>query len=189
MPLTPNAILQDLQNKDLDKQSAIELLSALVDNAENVDTRIESLKTLNRIQFDDEKSFRFLEHLLISDLNEEVRNLTCQVLQNHYHEKALDPMIWALEHELSLNCLITIISMIAKTENQKSKSILANKLRKLQKKQLSSHLKNLVEKERLRGMSTNDLAELLINYYVVASLKINFGYFKFKINDLGLIYE
>ena len=99
MPLTPNAIFQDLQNKDLDKQSAVELLLTLVENAENIDTRIESLKTLSKIQVDDEKTFRFLEHLLISDLNEDVRNLTINVLQNNYNEKALDPMIWALEHE------------------------------------------------------------------------------------------
>ena len=80
MPLTPNAIFQDLKNKDLDKHSAIELLISLVDNAENVDTRIQSLGILNRIQLEDEKTFRFLEHLLISDLNEDVRKLTCKVI-------------------------------------------------------------------------------------------------------------
>jgi len=189
MPLTPNAIYQDLKNKDLDKSSAIELIVTLIDNAENVETRIESVKILNKIQFNDEKTFKFLEHLLISDLNENVRNLTCQVLQNHYDEKALDPMIWALEHERSLKCLITIISMIAKVENNKSKSVLVSKLRKLQKKQFSSLLKNLVEKEHIRNMSTNELAEILINYYVISSLKKKFGYFKFRINEVGLISE
>ena len=189
MPLTPNAIFQDLKNKDLDKQSAIELLIALIDNAENADVRIESLKTLSKIHFDDEKTFRFLEHLLISDLDEDVRNLTCQVLQNHYNEKALNPMIWALEHEGSLNCMITIISMIAKIENNKSKSILISKLRKLQKKQYSSLLKDLVEKEHIRNISAYELAEILINYYVISSLKKRFGYFKFSINETGLINE
>ncbi|MHA2280927.1 MAG: leucine-rich repeat domain-containing protein [Promethearchaeota archaeon] len=189
MPLTPNAIFQDLKNKDLDKQSAIELLLTLVDNAENAETRIESLKTLNKIQIDDEKTFRFLEHLLISDLNEDVRNLTCQVLQNHYNEKALDPMIWALEHERSLKCLITIISLIAKIENDKSKPVLVSILREFQKKQFSSLLKDLVEKEHIRSMSTNDLAEILINYYIISSLKKTFGYFKFKTNQVGLINE
>ncbi len=157
MPLTPNAIFQDLKNKDLDKHSAVELLLALVDNAENTKTRIESLKTLNRIQFNDEKTFKFLEHLLISDLDEDIRKLTCMVLQNHYHEKALDPMIWALEHEISLKCLITIISTIARIENTKSKSLLVSKLIKLQKKQSSSLLKDLVEKDHIKNMSTNDI--------------------------------
>jgi Leucine-rich repeat (LRR) protein len=189
MPLTPNAIFQDLQNKDLDKHSAIELLSALIDNSENVETRIESLKNLNKIPVDDEKTFKFLEHILISDLNEDVRNLTCKVLQNQYYEKALDPMLWALEHETSLKSLIIIISTIAKIENTKSKSVLINKLINLQKKQFNSLLKDMVEKERIKDMSINELAELLINYYVISSLKKKFGYFKFRINDVGLISE
>ncbi len=189
MPLTPNAIFQDLKNKDLDKNSAIELLLALVDNAENADTRIESLIILNKIHLDDDNTFRFLEHLLISDINEDVRNLTCQVLQNHYKEKALDPMIWAFEHEKSLKCIITIISNIAKIENIKSKTVLVNRLRKLQKKQFNSLLKDSGDKEHLSIMSINELAEILINYHVILSLKKTFGYFKYRINNLGLISE
>ncbi|MHA2035224.1 MAG: leucine-rich repeat domain-containing protein [Promethearchaeota archaeon] len=189
MPLTPNAIFQDLINKDLDKHSAIELLLALVDNAENADTRIESLKILNKIQIDDENTFRSLEHLLISDLNDDVRNLTCQVLQTHYKEKALDPMIWAFEHEKSLKCLITIISAIAKIENDKSKSVLVSNIRKLQKKQFNTLLKDSIDEKNIRNISINELAEILINYHVILSLKKKFGYFKYRINDLGLINE
>jgi len=189
MPLTPNAIFQDLKNKDLDKQSAIELLLTLVDNAENADTRIESLKTLNSINVDDEKTFRFLEQLLISDLDEDVRNLTCKVLQNHYNERALGPMIWALEHEGSLKGLISIISTIAKIESPKSKSVLMSELRKLQKRQFNSLLKDLNDKGHISRTSTHELAEILINNYVISILKKKFGYFKFKINKIGLISE
>ena len=189
MPLTPNAIFQDLKNKDLDKHSAIELLISLVDNAENADTRIQSLGILNRIQVEDEKTFRFLEHLLISDLNEDVRKLTCKVIQNHYHENALDPMIWALEHETSLKCLITIISSIAKIENTKTKSVLVKKLIKFQKKRSNSLLKDLIEEDHINRMSTNELAEMLINHYIITSLKKKFGYFKFITNEVGLIRE
>ncbi|MFX1426653.1 MAG: hypothetical protein ACFFBE_09385, partial [Promethearchaeota archaeon] len=109
MPLTPKAIYNDFINGDLDKRFATELLITLIDNAENYETRIESINVLDNIQVNDEKTFGFLEHLLISDLNEEVRKLTISVLRNHYLERALDPMIWALEHEKSLKCLIPIL--------------------------------------------------------------------------------
>ena len=189
MPLTPYAIYQDLKNKDLDKSSAIELIVTLIDNAESAETRIESVKILNKIQFNDEKTFKFLEHLLISDLNEDVRNLTCKVLKNHYQVKALDPMIWALEHERSLKCLITIIYTIADINNVKSKSILLNKLNKLQKKQYSSILKGFVKPDNIKNFTSFELAEILINYYVISSLKIKFGYFKVRSNEVGLVDE
>lgn len=189
MPLTPHAIFQDLRNKDLDKHSAVELLLALVDNAENVETRIESLSVLNKIQIEDDKTFKFLEHLLISDLSEDVRSLTCKILQDHYNEKALNPMIWALEHESSLKCLITIIKAIANVESDKAKSVLVNRLRKLRKKQLTPQVYDLFDKTAITSLTRNELAQLLINLFVISSLKEKFGYFKFRINESGLISE
>ncbi|MFW9895436.1 MAG: leucine-rich repeat domain-containing protein, partial [Candidatus Thorarchaeota archaeon] len=189
MPLTPHAIFEDLRNKDVDKHSAIELLLALIDNAENVETRIESLSVLNKIQIEDDKTFKFLEHLLISDLSEDVRSLTCQILQDHYNEKALNPMIWALEHEISLSCLIIIVKAIANVENDKAKMVLVNRLRKFRKKQLNSHLNDLLDISTIKNLTINELAQLLINIYVISSLKEKFGYFKFRTNELGLINE
>ena len=53
MPLTPKAIYRDFVNGDLDKSFAIELLLTPIDNAENIETRIESITVLNEIQVDD----------------------------------------------------------------------------------------------------------------------------------------
>jgi len=189
MPLTPKAIYKDLVNKDLDKPFAIELLLTLIDNAENVETRIESVKILNNIQVDDDKTFKFLEHLLISDLNEEVRNLTILVLKNQYLDKALDPMVWALEHEGSLKCLISIILTIGEINTEEAKSVLIKKLKKLYKKESNYILKHLFEKDVIKDIPNRELAEILINYYIISFLKITFGYFKFNNNNLGRITE
>ncbi|MFX1344483.1 MAG: leucine-rich repeat domain-containing protein [Promethearchaeota archaeon] len=189
MPLTPNAIYKDLENKDLDKPFAIELLLNLIDNAENVETRIESIETLNMIKVDDDRTFKFLEHLLISDQNEDVRYLTILVLKNQYLDRAFDPMVWALEHEQSLKCLISIILTLAKINTDKAKSYLIKKLRKLYKKQFNSILTNLFEKDIVENISNMELGDILVNFYIISFLKKTFGYFKFKVNEFGYVVE
>ncbi|MHA2397945.1 MAG: leucine-rich repeat domain-containing protein [Promethearchaeota archaeon] len=186
MPLTPKAIYKDFINGDLDRLFATELLLTLIDNAENIETRIESLNILDKIQIDDEKTFKFLEHLLISDFNEEIRNLTCVVLKNHYLDKCLDSFIWALEHETSLQCLTTIIRAIGESESKKAKSVLFNKIIKRKRSISSNDQDSLPE---IKKFTNDTLAEILINHYVIVVLKKTFGYFKFKSDKLGFVLE
>ncbi|MFX1552849.1 MAG: leucine-rich repeat domain-containing protein [Promethearchaeota archaeon] len=189
MPLTPNAISEDLKNKDLDRPSAIELLLTLIDNAENPETRIESIKILEEIGTTDEKTFKFLEHLLISDTNENVRNLTCKVLKNLYINKALAPISWAFEHETSLKCLITIISTLGEINQDKSKSVLIDKLNRFRRRKYKYNLNGLFKKRNIKDFSNKELTDILISYYILSSLKLTFGYIKFEINESGLITE
>ena len=72
MPLIPKAIYDDFKNGELDKSLAIELLMTLIDNSESTETRIESIRVLNEIPLNNDQTFKFLEHLMISDLNENV---------------------------------------------------------------------------------------------------------------------
>ncbi|MHA2391185.1 MAG: leucine-rich repeat domain-containing protein [Promethearchaeota archaeon] len=189
MPLTPNAIYQDFVNNDLDKVSAIELLITLIENAESAETRIESIDILHKLQVDDNKTFKFLEHLFISDLNEQVRYLTCKLLSNNFLERSLDTMIWALDHEKSFRCLKSIIFSIGEVNTEKSKTILNNKLKKLSKKEHSSMLKDRFKKKKIVDISNRELAEILINHYLISFLKKTFGYFKYINNGYGLITE
>jgi Leucine-rich repeat (LRR) protein len=189
MPLTPEAIYKDFINGDLDRLFATELLLTLIDNAEKVETRLESLNVLDKIQIDDEKTFKFLEHLLISDFNEAIRNLTCVVLKNHYLDKCLDSFIWAFEHESSLRCLTTILRAIGESNSNKAKSVLSNKIISLKKTSSSNKQSSLPEIIKFTSITNDELAEILINYYVITVLKKTFGYFKFKSDKLGFIVE
>ena len=187
MPLTPKAIYEDLKNKDLDYNSALEILITLIDNTDNVDTRLESIKILEKIQAKDDKVYKLLENLLISDSNENIRNLAASLIKTLFLERALEPMKWALENETSLMCLITIISTLSEINNKKSKSILVEKLHNLYNQKYKYNLKDVFERKKIESFSHKDLAELLINYYFISFLKIKFGYIKFEFNNLGYI--
>ncbi|MFX1391713.1 MAG: leucine-rich repeat domain-containing protein, partial [Promethearchaeota archaeon] len=189
MPLTPNAIFEDLKNGDLDKSFAIELLKTLIENSESIEARIESIRNLNKIPLSADSTFKFLEHLLISDLNEDIRNITCLVIKNHYLDKALTPISWMLEHEKSLKCLLTGVTTLAEINTEDAKSILIDKLTNLYLKENKYNLKDIGKRNKLESLTTQGLAEILLNYYIVSFLKVKYKYIKYKYNNLGYITE
>ena len=108
MELTPEKIYRNYNNKTLDKISAVENLISIVENSDNINTRLESIRILRDIGAQTNKVFKFLENLLLSDFHEKIRQLAAETLKNLFIEKALEPIKWALQHEDSPYCLNTI---------------------------------------------------------------------------------
>ncbi|MFX1588637.1 MAG: leucine-rich repeat domain-containing protein, partial [Promethearchaeota archaeon] len=187
MPLTPTAIYKDLKNNELDRSSAIELLISLIENAENIKTRTESIEILEKINVKDKKVFKVLENLFISDSNEKVRCLSSQVLKTLFLNDAIPVLKWGLQHERSLNCLISIIANLGDINNNKAKAILMKKFQEINKKKYKYNIKPIVEEKSVEVLSNHELAEILINYYVISSLKLKFGYVKFENSRNGTI--
>jgi len=189
MPSTPKAIYKDYKRKELDKDSAIDLLLILIENVENIETRIESIKILSKFHTSDEKTYKFLEHLLVSDLNEDIRVLACEILKKNYKDKILTPLSWLLEHEISLKCLIIGLLTLAEIDNKESKSLLIKKLNFLLKKSHKFNLKNIITPKIRTDLPSKELAEILINYYLLSTLTSEFGVINYKLDDAALITE
>ncbi len=189
MPFTPKAIYQDYINNNLDKEVSVDLLLNIIDHAETIETRKESIKILGKIEPHDKKTYKFLELLIISDTNEEVRAVTCNVLRNHYLEKALTPISWVIEHETSLRCLIIGVKTLRDIDNNKSKSLLIEKLNTFYRKKDNFNLNSIMRKKDFNKFSNKELSEILIGYFIISSLTSTFGYFKFKSNNSALITE
>ncbi|NVM36569.1 MAG: leucine-rich repeat domain-containing protein [Candidatus Lokiarchaeota archaeon] len=124
--LSPNKIYKDFKNKKLDKKQALSLLISLIDDIHDYDdnTRIMSIKFLELLKTKDEKIFNFLENLLISDSNEQIRGQAARILIFNFPEKSLNPIIWALMHDKADSCLIQIIKSIENFSNKKLKLVL-----------------------------------------------------------------
>ncbi|MCK4779413.1 MAG: HEAT repeat domain-containing protein, partial [Candidatus Lokiarchaeota archaeon] len=95
MKISPRSIYKHLKDGDLEKQSAINQLIVLINNSEDINIRIESIKILEEIGSKDEQIFNFYENLLISDSNELVRIAAINGIKNNFIEKAFKPMKWA----------------------------------------------------------------------------------------------
>jgi len=187
MSLTPKAIYENLRNKDLDYYSALELLITLIENTDNIDIRIQSLQILEKIQAKDERVFKLLENLLVSDSDEIIRNTAAFLIKKFFLNEALEPMKWALEHESSLRCLITVISTLSEINDLKSRIILMEKLNDLYNLKYKYNLKGFFRTRKIENIPTQELADILINYYFISFLKIRFGYLKYEFDNFGYI--
>ncbi|MFW9818014.1 MAG: leucine-rich repeat domain-containing protein [Candidatus Thorarchaeota archaeon] len=189
MSLTPKSIYQDLKKKKLDYNSALDLIITLIENTDDFATRLESIDILRNIQAKDDKIFNLLENLLISDSNEIIRNKAASLIQYQFLEKALPPMKWALQHEKSIICLVTIILTLSKINNKKSKSLIIEKLEYFYRQENKYNLEIIFRNKEIESLDIQVLADLLINYYFIKSLKSKYGFVKYEFNKLGYIIK
>ena len=185
MGLSPREIYQNVQNGNVDKSSAVELLVSLSENSRSLNTRLKSISMLEKVGARTEPVFKLLENLFISDGNERVRNIAAKALKSLFLDKALTPMKWAIEHEPSLNCLITAISILGEINTNESKRVLIEELRQIGKEKLDKYLKH--EQESLNELSGPQLSQILINHALISSLKLKFGYINFELKDGAII--
>ena len=183
MALTPKKIYEDLKKKDIDKLSAADLLIYLIENADTIDTRLESIKTLKKINIKNEKIFSILENLLISDSNEEIRTLAANTLKILFQEKALSPLKWALEHEKSWQFLLTLTSIISEIDNKEAKSILIDKIKKIDDNQFNISLSHFFKSKEIRSFSTDKLVEIIKNYIVLNYFKDVFKKINYQVEN------
>ncbi|TFG26524.1 MAG: hypothetical protein EU532_09590 [Promethearchaeota archaeon] len=194
MELTPDKIYEEYKKNNIDKVSASELLFSLIDNSDKDTIRVESIKELANIRATDNKTFKQLEHLLISDLSETVRSTAAIILKNLFLEKSLEPMKWALKHEISPSCLkiiyatlCQIIENITKKEGSLSKIILLTEVKKIENKEFKIGFEIESEKRGVENITLHELAEILINYFTLLFLEKTYWRIKVKIEHCKII--
>ena len=173
MKISPRSIYKHLKDGDLEKQSAINQLIVLINNSEDINIRIESIKILEEISSKDEQILNFYENLLISDSNELVRIAAINGIKNNFIEKAFKPMKWAFQHESSISCLIGIISTLGEINNDRAKSFLINRIKLIDIYKFNNSLDSLLKTEEIYRFTVKRLSEIINNYIVIKW----FGYF------------
>ena len=157
---TPRRIYEALNTGEIDKDSAADLLIYLIENADMVGTRIDSIKTLQKIGNKSDKVFSILENLLISDFYEEIRTLAAITLKILFREKALLPLKWALDHERTWQFLLDIVSYISEINNDRAKSILIEKIKKFENYQFNKSLSPFFKTKEIHSFDAKNLAHI-----------------------------
>jgi Leucine-rich repeat (LRR) protein len=198
---TPLKILEDLNKKILDKQSAVQNLIALVENSPKISHRLESLQILRKISINlgklegNRESFmNFLENLLISDTDEQIRNEAALILCYIYKEDALDPMRWALDHEDSplclhtiYNSLIRIIDSLTMRKEPYTKLILIHEVNKIKDKDFRIGFEIIKSSSAPHDFTVKELADIVKNYYSIMYLKKTYWRLKYKVEKCKII--
>ncbi|UCD01865.1 MAG: hypothetical protein JSV23_02265 [Promethearchaeota archaeon] len=121
--LTPEKIQKDFSTGDLSKENAAELLISLIESSDNAEIRVDSIKALEKINFQNENIFKILENYLISDENAVIRASVASYIIENFPEDGLSAFRWVIQHEDSPLVMKIFFDAIEKLGNPQLKLI------------------------------------------------------------------
>ena len=122
-----------------------------------------NIDILNKIDFKHNKVFKILENLLISDTNENIRYSAAKVIKTKFLNKAYIPFLWALRHESSYKCLITIVKSFEEIIDERVVTLLIEEVEKIDIDKFKMSLNELFNNTTNNEYAHKDFAEILIN--------------------------
>jgi Leucine-rich repeat (LRR) protein len=186
MKISPHLIYKEFHNGNLEKQSAINQLFALINNFDDPKLRIESIEFLVKIGSNNEQVFNLFENLIISDSHEEVRNTAIKAISQNFIQKALKPMKWAFQHESSITCLLSIIFTIGMIKTEKAKSFLIEKIKSMNIYEFNDSLEEAFNVGRIYNYTHKRLSDILSNYILIKYFNKEFNEISYDLYD-GLV--
>lgn len=202
MNLSPKNIFDQLQKNEISKSFAFDQLISFVENSDNELIREEAIETLDRVGIFDNRLFKFLENILISDSNEKIRKAVLKFLEKRYLNKVIVPLKWALNHESNYENLIIIIKSLKKANSEESKKILFNKTKeiihtryinkdkRIENRKFKEVLKKLLTTKKYELFSHKELCLILINFMTIVNLTKLYPNVSYEINpENGLLFE
>ncbi len=201
MELSPRKVWEDFQNKNINKNSAINSIINIIDNSNNNEIRVDSINLLEKIGIFNDNIFKFLENLLISDLNGEIRNTAARFIKNRFQDEALSPMKWAIKYETDYYCIITIIKTLVKINNEAARLILIDLIKDIRKtkylekdknidnKKFKKSLKKLFKIKKIENITNKDLADIIINYKTISAMIKKFFSVFFELDNTARVIK
>jgi Leucine-rich repeat (LRR) protein len=198
MDVNPHTILKDYNSNRINKLTAIELLTSIIEKHDEEEFRVEAIITLNALKIQTKTLFKFFENLLLSDSSEVIRNAAAKFISKNFLEISLTVFQWVIQHETSYDCLITVANSFVKIHTNESKVILYEQIKKIREikylnvdkgygnKKYRKALKSYLKKNNIMDLSHNNLAAIFINFITIRNLveKIPNVYFELDENLL-----
>ncbi|MBD3341997.1 MAG: hypothetical protein GF353_23050 [Candidatus Lokiarchaeota archaeon] len=121
--LSPRRIYDEYLKKNLDRITATDLLTKIIENSPHYYVRKSGLEYFTVISVRNRRNYSFLENLLVSDNSDIVRGLAAKAIILRYPNKAYELIKWVLKNEKSNFCLLTIINSLKNSTAFKLKSL------------------------------------------------------------------
>ncbi|MBD3215274.1 MAG: hypothetical protein GF311_21885 [Candidatus Lokiarchaeota archaeon] len=116
MDFSPEKIYNNYQNNRYSLSKTLDLLLILIENSHQIN-RLKSLKTLIAIAPKSEKTYKVLEHCLISDEFPQIRAEAVEYLIRFFNNKAINVILWTIKNDASFLVLKTIRKLLNKTND------------------------------------------------------------------------
>jgi Leucine-rich repeat (LRR) protein len=117
MEFSPEKIYNNYQNNRYPLSKTLDLLLILIENSYQLNIRLKSLKILISIAPKSEKTYKVLEHCLISDEFHQIRAKAVEYLIRFFNNKAINVILWTVRNDASFLVLKTIRKLLNKTND------------------------------------------------------------------------
>lgn len=97
----PNKIKSEIRAGNLSKDKAADMLVSLIEGSEDINTRVNSIKVLESIEFRSKRIFKTLENYLISDEDALLRATAAEYIIINYLDESVSPLNWVIQHDRS----------------------------------------------------------------------------------------
>lgn len=151
--------------EDFNKKFNFDVLKFVIENSQDENLRLNSIKCIKNLDLRNKKAFQFLENLLISDLNEDIRRIAFESLILINSDKVIKSVIYAIFNE-SGTFLVDLIDFLYRVNPLLCKQILRQKILQIENKTSQIFFKN----NNLDKLTIHQLRELLFNHQLNKSL-------------------
>jgi len=160
--LTPNKIHEMFVSKKIDQKTTLNYFISFIENSENERDRLNCIKYFRNIDIETRQMYEFLENLLTSDENYEIRGQAGQIIILKYFEKAKRLINWAFDNITSIICLNYLIKGLSMVQDEDAFNMLVNLIYRYKEKPLINIVINAVCH---RADDLNQVFNILLNEY------------------------
>ncbi len=201
MQLSPEKIWEEFESNRINKQTATDLLTSLIESSIRDEIRLNAINKLVKISPSGDKIFKILENMIVSDENAEIRYISIKYIGEKYKNNAFTLLEWAIQNESDYNCLIEIVNLLGKSNLAKVKAVLFNEVQKfLKKKYLNTEtkienkkikkvLKKLLKEKGYAEFTYDELAKILINILTISNLFKQYHNVYYEVNPHNGLIE
>ena len=175
-------VKKEYETGSISESVAIDFLTNLFEHSCNEEIRIDILSIVKNIKTNSQKLFKFLENILISDSNFEVRKIAIEIIDVRFIDISFDVLKWAMIHEDSIENYCLIVKTISKINSIKVREFFIEELGNLKESikikyewldtisKYEKLIRNFTKSKKINKFSTHHLGNILINYQIIANL-------------------
>lgn len=145
--LNLNTIYKNFQCGKIDKSTAFSDLRSIIENVQKTTLRVNAVRILDKIQVKNNKVFKFLEDLFISDASGLVRIAALEVIIRNFPIESLPSINWVVKEKISDWFLVFLLDVLWWSDNPLFKGV---------KKELYANIEDLVQERVSEGIVEED---------------------------------
>ncbi|MHA2010203.1 MAG: leucine-rich repeat domain-containing protein [Candidatus Hodarchaeales archaeon] len=177
----PKVLLESFRSGELDEEAFSDALILIIEKSDDILLRVEGFELLCELGFSDSRIVKFLQDLLLSDLDEGIRVVAAREVGKKFLAESLSVVGWVLEKESSIDVISPLLESLKKFEPETLRNFLQEVFENIISGAIPSErcikrtyilvLTDLFKDRNIEEFSVDELIEIYVHYKVLLGLE------------------